>query len=331
MNLYNKIFPKLSIIIPVHNEGTEFVAETIRTIKESIDVTYEIIVVDDFSDVPVQIPGIRVIRHESNKGVGTAFDTGVRVARSKNIFLMGCDVRFVKNQWASKMVGEIKKHPKSLICTSVVSLWSHEPEITFEQSRRLWKYNGATLLILHGHEDTPDQPDDFKSILNAQWMPREYLPLRRPGYVEQTECYEIACILGAAYGVSKKWYKYLDGFWGHKKWGTLEPYISLKCHLFGGKCLTAPHIDTAHIFKSKGTHDTGFEFIAYNKLLVSWLLFSIPDKDRLIGNLKEHDFVLKAKEMIGDDMQVILKKRNEYRKKTVFSINDFVKKFNLKF
>jgi len=331
MKIYNKLFPKLSIIIPVHNEGTEFVAETIRTIKESIDVTYEIIIIDDFSDIPVKIPDVRVIRHESNKGVGAAFDTGVKVARSKNIFLMGCDVRFAKNQWASKMIGEIKKHPKSLICTSVVSLWSHEPEITFEQSRRLWKYNGATLLILHGHDDTPDQPDDFKSILNAQWMPREYLPLRRPGFVEQTECYEIACILGAAYGVSKKWYKYMDGFWGHKKWGTLEPYISLKCHLFGGKCLTAPHIETAHIFKAKGTHDTGFEFIAYNKLLVSWLLFSVPDKDRLIGNLKEYDFVLKAKQMIEDDMQIILKKRNEYRKKTIFSINDFVKKFNLKF
>ena len=331
MKLYDKLFPKLSIIMPVHNEGIDFVSDTVKSIKDSIDISYEIIIIDDHSDIPVSIPDVRIVRHDSNKGVGAAFDTGIKFARSRNIFLMGCDVRFVKNQWASKIVAEIKKHPKSLICTSVVSLWSHEPHITFEQSRRLYKYNGATILLLHGHEDSPDQPDDFRSILNAQWMPREYLPLRRPGVVDPTECYEIPCILGAAYGVSKKWYKYIDGFWGHKKWGTLEPYISLKCHLFGGKCLTAPHIETAHIFKSQGTHDTGFEFIAYNKLLVSWLLFSIPDKDRLIGNLKEHDFVLKAKQMIEDNMQDILRKRNEYKKKTVFGIYDIVKKFNLKF
>jgi hypothetical protein len=140
----------------------------------------------------------------------------------------------------------------------------------------------------------------------------------------------VPCILGAAYGVSKKWYKYLDGFWGHKKWGTLEPYISLKSYLFGGNCLTAPHIETAHIFKSKGTHETGEEFMVYNKLLVLWLLFSIPDKNKLTGRLKETKFVLKAMDMIDKDLQSIIRKRYEYQKKTVFSINHFVKKFNLK-
>ena len=325
------IKPQLSIIMPYHNEGKEFIQQTIDSIKETIDVSYEIIVIDDFSDEPLEMDSVEVIRHKENMGVGAAFDTGVRAARSGNIFLMGCDVRFVKNQWASKMVDDIKKHPDSLICTSVISLWAHEPEVTFEMSRKLYKYNGATILLQHGHKDTPDQPTNFRNIINAQWLPREYLPLRRPGTVDRTDSYEVACILGAAYGTTKKWYKYLDGFWGHKKWGTLEPYISLKCHLFGGKCLTAPHIETAHIFKATGTHGTGYEFIAYNKLLVSWLLFSIPDRDRLISYLREYDYVKKAKDMIEDDMEVILKKREEYRKKMKLTIADVVTKFNLRF
>lgn len=315
MRIFNKLFPQLSIIISVHNEGANFVSETIQTIKESIDISYEIIVVDDGSDIPVVIPGVRNIWHKSNNGVGAAFDSGARAARSKNIFLMGCDVRFVKNGWASKMVAEIKKHPKSLICTSVVSLWSHDKDMTFEKSRKLWKYNGATIL--------------FDDIIAAEWIPRDYLPLCK-SQPEQTECYEVPCILGAAYGVSKKWYKYLDGFWGHKKWGTLEPYISLKSWLFGGNCLTAPHIETSHIFKAKGTHGTEPEFMVYNKLLVLWLLFSIPDKDRMMSNMERSDSVSKAVEMIEENMQDILSNRNEYRKRTVFSINDFVKKFNLK-
>ena len=330
VTMFNFAKPDLSIIIPYHNEGSDFINETIKSIKETIDVSYEIIVIDDYSDIPLQLP-VKVIRHSDNLGVGAAFDTGVKIARSNNLFLMGCDVRFVKNQWASKIVAEIKKHPKSLICTSVVSLWAHEPQITFEQSRKIYKYNGATILMLHGHNDTPDQPQDFQSILNAQWMPREYLPLRRPGVVDRTDSYEIPCILGAAYGVTKKWYNHIDGFWGHKKWGTLEPYISLKSYLFGGNCLTAPHIETAHIFKVKGTHNTGLEFVAYNKLLTSWLLFSVPDKDRLINHLKEHDYVLRGKELIAENLQDILKKRDEYRKKTVFSIKQIVDKFNLTF
>jgi hypothetical protein len=162
-------------------------------------------------------------------------------------------------------------------------------------------------------------------------MPREYLPLRRPGTVDRTDSYEIPCILGAAYGVRKKWYKYIDGFWGHKKWGTLEPYISLKCWLMGGTCLTAPHIETAHIFKTVGTHGTEFEYLAYNKLLVAWLLFSLPDKNRLIKHLNESEYLYKAKNMIGDNFGAIIKKRNEYHKKFKMTITELVAKFNLNF
>lgn len=323
--------PKLSIIIPYHNEGIDFITTTINQIKDTIDVSYEIVVIDDFSDEPLKFEGVKVIRHSSNLGVGAAFDTGVKKAKSNNLFLMGADIRFVKNQWASKMLADIKKHPRSLICTSVVSLWAHEPNITFEQSRKFYKYNGASIIFRHTQEESPDQPKDFKSILNAQWMPREYLPLRRPGTIDRTESYQIPCILGAAYGVSKKWYKYIDGFWGHKKWGTLEPYISLKCWLMGGSCLTAPHIETAHIFKATGTHGTEFEYLAYNKLLTAWLLFSIPDVDRLTGHLNESEYLDKANNMIGDNFKSIMKKRDEYRKKFKMTIPEFINKFNLKF
>jgi len=328
----------LSIIIPYHNEGLQFILETIDSITTTIDiVNYEIIIVDDGSDIQLapyylkRPDCLKIITHATNQGVGVAFDTGAKAAKSDNLFLMGCDVRFAKNNWASKMIEDIKKHPKSLICTSVVSLWAHEPALTFEQSRKLWKYNGASLILLHTSEDTPDQPTSFASILNAQWMPREYLPLRRPGVTDRTDSYEVPCILGAAYGVSKKWYKYIDGFWGHKKWGTLEPYISLKSWLMGGSCLTAPHIETAHIFKNAGTHDTGFEYIAYNKLLVSWLLFSWTDKDRLINHLHRVDYLEKAEGLIEDNMAEIIKKRNTYRSKFKMSVSDYVTKFNLRF
>ena len=72
---------ELSIIFPTHNEGSEFVRETINSIKLTIDIeNYEIIVIDDGSDKPIS--GIEIGNHVyckiQNQGVGAAFDTGMK-------------------------------------------------------------------------------------------------------------------------------------------------------------------------------------------------------------------------------------------------------------
>ena len=338
-----------SIIIAYHNEGKEFILETLDSIYSTIDIDdYEIIIVDDCSDVPLELEKVKVIRHSENLGVGRAFDTGVAQAQGDNLFIMGCDVRFADNRWASKMNKEIEAYPKSFTCTSVVSLYLDKPEITFEYSRKLYVYNGATILFLHGHSDNPDMPDKFHSILNAQWLPREYIKLMPPDVLSQgdpfkeflkeqcnieysrSQSYEIPCILGAFYGVKKEWYKYVDGFWGHRQWGTLEPYISLKSWLFGGSCRTC-HIETGHLFKSDGTHNTDFVNIAYNKLMVAALLFNYEDNCRLIDWLPKHDYITKAMEKIIENRDILEQKQHEYREKTVFPVSELVKKFNLKF
>lgn len=332
----NKYMKELSIIMPYHNEGKAFIEETIKGIRQTIDVDYEIIVVDDCCDIPLAIKGVEVIRHDKNKGVGAAFDTGMKVAQSDNIWLQGCDIRFIANNWASKMIKEINKYPKSFICTSVVHLSAATPELTFEMSRQNFVYNGATILMAYGKEDW--------NILKAEWLPRESRLLKRgielatkilaPYGVtpSDTECYEIPCILGAAYGVKKDWYNYIDGFWGHRKWGSLEPYISLKSWLFGGNCLTAPHIETAHIFnETQGRHGTGFENLAYNSMLVAWLLFNDEDRDWLIRHLLNHEWVKDAKKMIENNKPEIMRKRKEYLSKYDMSITEFVTKFKIPF
>jgi glycosyltransferase involved in cell wall biosynthesis len=329
----------LSIIIAYHNEGQDFLVETIESLSSTIDVeNYELIIIDDCSDIPLNLKinpllKVRIIRHKTNLGVGAAFDTGVKSAKSKNIFLMGCDVRFTNNSWASKMIKEIESHPKSLICTAVVPLQKKYPKITFDIAKEnlpVDLYKGAFIkYFLKEHETGKTD------ILEASWMPRELLMLRRSDYIAPTESYEVPCILGAAYGVKKSWYNYINGFWGHKFWGTLEPYISLKSWLFGGNCLVAPHIETAHIFNEPGesgghgNEDKYATYKNYNRILVAWLLFPVADKDALIDWLKETELVKKAKKMIASDMDNILKKRKEYTGKTVVPISEIVKKSNI--
>jgi glycosyltransferase involved in cell wall biosynthesis len=310
---------KLSIVIPYHNEGTEFITTTINSLKETIDVEpYEIIVVDDCSAIPLEpIKDVTVLRHDKNMGVGIAFDTGVKYAQSENIFLMGSDIRFAKNRWASQIVQEIETNPKSFICTSCVAL--HADALDIEKRRLVNVLVGATILMFHDKKSNPAKNEGYKNIIEAKWLPH----IRN----RDIDSYEIPCILGAAYGVSKTWYDYVDGWSGHKKWGTLEPYISLKSWFFGGTCRIAPRIETGHIFKPVGTHGTPQDALFYNKMMVATML--IEDYQRLISFLPENSIVKRSRIMYNENIDFILKKRQEYRAKIVYKQQDYFDRFNI--
>ena len=81
---------KLIIIIPAYNEE-KTIGSVIRGIPENIFgiSEKEIIVIDDGSTDNTaklsQEAGARVVSHPENKGLGTAFSTGIKEALSKKI------------------------------------------------------------------------------------------------------------------------------------------------------------------------------------------------------------------------------------------------------
>lgn len=311
----------LSIVVLYHNEPKEFILECVNQLKSTIDVNeYEIIIVDDKSDIPLEpIEGTKIIHHKENKGVGQAFDTGVANAKGEDVILMACDIRFIANGWASKLQKVISENPKSLICTSCVCL--NDQAMDFEKRRTEKVAYGATILMFHDHKTNPSKNKSFRGIIEAKWWTKK-----------EPDIYEIPCILGACYGVKKSWYNYIDGWWNHKQWGSLEPYISLKSWLFGGNCLIAKHIETGHIFKANGSplnlaHKIKQDSLIYNKMLVSLLL--LPDPLRYINFLGSNPIVERAKIMIQNDIEAIEVKRKEYQSKIVLSLDDFAKKFEI--
>lgn len=313
----------VSIIITYHNEGLEFLWECVTQVQDTIDIPeYEIIIVDDFSEKRLPpITGIKIIRNETNLGVGQSFDKGVASSTGDTLILMACDMRFISNKWASKLVKDVEENQKSLICTACVGLNpKKEDGLNFEKRRKILRTYGADLLIFHDSISNPKKDSSFKGVLEAKWMSQK-----------KDVIYEIPCILGACYGVRKEWYVYIDGFWGHKQWGTLEPYISLKSWLFGGDCKINPSIETAHIFKEAGSpeskkHGITQESIMFNKILVTKLLF---DDNRLITFLGNSAPVIRAGKAINKIIDDINKKKVEYKNKTILSINDYCSKFNI--
>jgi hypothetical protein len=173
--------------------------------------------------------------------------------------------------------------------------------------------------MFHDKQSNPRKEESFRGIIEAQW--------KSINVTSKDKSYEIPCILGACYGVKKSWYNYIDGFWGHKSYGTLEPYISLKSWRMGGSCRIAPQIETGHIFKREGTHGITQESLLYNKMLVATLLFD--DYQRLIDFLGMNGSVARAKRRYDADKSIILAKKEEYKAKMVYSIEDYVKKWDI--
>jgi glycosyltransferase involved in cell wall biosynthesis len=262
-------------------------------------------VVDDFSSTPLEpIENTTIIRHTSRLGVGQAFDSGVKQAKYDNIILMAADTRYKDNGWAELLYDEIQLYPTSLVSTTCIG--------------DNYRHTGATILIFHDHISNPRKPKYFRGLVEAKWLP-----------TFEGESREIPCILGACYAVKKDWYQHIDGFWGHRIWGSLESYISMKSYLFGGSCRCVPRAETYHIFKPRTTnvHKIPQEDVLYNKLLIATLLF--PDSRRLISFLGTDPNVWRANMIFQKNSALIQAKKQEYLLKTKMSMEEYVRKFNL--
>ena len=89
----------VSVVVPAHNEEhgiRPVLAALLATLGALPAVTYEVIVVDDGStdgtgDAARGVPGVTVVRHDSNRGYGAALKTGLRHARHEWICITDAD------------------------------------------------------------------------------------------------------------------------------------------------------------------------------------------------------------------------------------------------
>jgi GT2 family glycosyltransferase/glycosyltransferase involved in cell wall biosynthesis len=109
--------PLASIIIPVHNQFTH-TSTCLRAIHgQTTGVDYEVIVVDDGSDDETatmleEIRGIRVIRHERNRGFLTACLSGAAEARGRYLVFLNNDT-VVRQGWLSAMLEVFQRDPRA--------------------------------------------------------------------------------------------------------------------------------------------------------------------------------------------------------------------------
>jgi glycosyltransferase involved in cell wall biosynthesis len=89
----------VSVVVPAYNEEhgiRPVLTSLVQTMNALPAVTYEIIVVDDGStdgttEAVRDLPGVCVVRHDSNRGYGAALKTGLRHARYEWICITDAD------------------------------------------------------------------------------------------------------------------------------------------------------------------------------------------------------------------------------------------------
>jgi glycosyltransferase involved in cell wall biosynthesis len=250
---------QLSIVIPYFNDVDTLIG-TLNSLHATIDIDkFEVIVVNDGSQyvLPQEIIDQYDINHISqfvNLGVGQAFDLGVRNAQSENIILMGADIRFEENGWATRMLQIIDKSPKAIVCTTCKSNATERRE-----------YGADVIFKMTVDQLGPTHPQkgnkDYRAALEGKWRPKTGRGV-----------YCIPSLMGAFYGVKKEWYDHVRGFELHYKWGVLEPYISLKTWRMGGEVLIDTDNLTKHIWRNP-QRSPDFGALMYNQLMVSGVVF----------------------------------------------------------
>ncbi|MDR0573594.1 MAG: glycosyltransferase [Tannerella sp.] len=205
---------KLTVIITFLNEK-EDVKNTIESILEFSDDNVEIIVINDASDDNYDYDKLAVdynITYVKNKirlGVAASRDLGVSICKTAYFLLLDAHMRFYDNKWITRIVEELSKNTRRLLCTQTKILKRKDDIVYVDKESDALVRQGATVKL------------NGNILFEPKWLINENKNLGDGAL-------PIACVLGAGYACSKDYWIYLKGLSGLMYYGNDEAYISMK-------------------------------------------------------------------------------------------------------
>lgn len=251
---------QLSIIIPSLNSVD--LLNTIASIRATAGSSPEVIVVDDGSKIPVQIPSnlnVRLFRNQQRIGVAQSRHFGAERARGD--FLLFLDDHMIcEPGWFEKVVPILEGHPRTLFNGCVPGLSEKNMDITRFAGKPApgpGFYTGATLCIYN-----PNDPSVGHQILEGKWKNHQNME-------------EVACMMGAQYYVPRDVFFNIGGLKALERWGTDEPLISLKAWLAGYEIRQLNEVRIGHKFRAvpDAPYTTEVFWLTYNKMRVIMTVF----------------------------------------------------------
>ena len=271
---------KLSVIIPYMNDLDVLQVILPALLKECKLGECEVIIIDNGSYLQLVYPDdrVRIVRKQSNIGVGGAFNQGVELAKADKIVIMGSDV-IPQDGWFDRVISTLDNSTATIY--NCVSSGFNDLKEPFGPSR-IMRY-GANLLYLVTKDDLPansvlQNDPKYSNILQAKWR---YQP------PSTDEFLPVECLLGAFYWMHKSDYEKIHGWNGHRMWGSLEPMFSIKARAHGIKLLVDTKLEAAHHYGRAPVDRPSREDLRfYNMLFMAHTMFSDALRDELIEHLR---------------------------------------------
>ncbi len=293
----------ITIIMPFLNEFDE-PQNTINSIYQTANPkNFEIIAIDDCSDKFLckshihESTEIRFINNKERIGVDACRQMGAEMANTPFLFIIDAHMRFPLG-WLPRVIDSIRNEPNTLWCTMCMGLGYGNMDLLRSRDR----YQGADFALVSSKNE----------VLEPKWI-----ATCKGGQ------YEIPCVLGANYGVSKEWFNHIHGLKGLKLWGTSELFMSLKTWMAGGSCKINTDVKIGHKFRDVAPYSTNVWAMAYNKILLCKTLFPQDLGDYLINKMPQTSNHKRALKEIESNNDFIVSEREYYKtifKRDIYSI-----------
>jgi len=340
----------VSVLIVHKNDP--FLWFTINALLRDTDHSkFEIIIVDDGSDDPLKInttlyPNVRVIHNIPSQGVGHSFDRGVEVAQGDIIILTASDVIVKDSTWLQQAIDYATNYRGSLGCSVCLSLDPRhlDPNFPADDVKR---YGATTLPFFTTDDLRSDSPLLDTTFYEVGLFENKWIK-KKP--VEDIT--EVPAIYGAFYVTIKAWYNTIHG-WdtvrnmklsGHSCYGGLEPWISIKSWLGGGRCHILKTLETGHVFHKferentdRLNQNTRDDLYWYNKFFIAYTMLPKAEADKLIN--KVYDLRIQfdlftmqfnvARKLIQGNWDYVMSVKNRNEREFTHSFDWYCEKFDI--
>jgi glycosyltransferase involved in cell wall biosynthesis len=287
---------ELTIIIPFLNEKHE-VENTLRSIVENSNGNIEIIIINDASDDGFDYQSIAekysvtYIINQERLGVAASRDLGVELCKTPYFLLLDSHMRFYDVLWVQRIVDELKYDERTLLCC---------------QTKALTRKNGL-LLLMAGRQSS------YGAYLTYNNM-EPIWTFAKPEFNEEQQTTPIACVLGAGYACSKKYWQHLKGLDGLQQYGNDEPYISMKVWLEGGTCKLLKDVIVGHIYRPRLPYSVTPTSRLYNRLLIISLLLPTTFRKNILSQIRPNKQLPTILLLLHDNREHLSQLKKYYQK-----------------
>jgi GT2 family glycosyltransferase len=235
--------PRVSIVIPAYNEAHRL-RETILAVRDTADLSYEIVVVDDASTdgcadgvEDAERDDTVVYRAAQPLGVAAARNFGASKARAPIVLFMDAHC-YPEPAFLTTMVGALSRLGRGMVVPQVTAVG--------DSSAR-------------GFGMTIGGPS-----LAPAW-------LSSPEFADPHPV-PVGC--GCVQMFYRSWFHQIGGYERFRRYGIEDTEISIRSWLMGGPVQVVPKAQVAHYFRSRTTCEVTWSDVVYNVLRMAHLHFA---------------------------------------------------------